>query len=190
MVKLSFFLVCYFLGYLICSGQNPKTVAELTRKHELATDDSLRMVALEDLAEYYYAFRADIKGDSIVQIQLGIAEHSENKNLQLLALFGTVITNINPWSTADRFQKTLDYIDNGLKYAEKIGNSTYVTLAHIRKASVYRKKGELDKAIDESNRAFLSFGNAPPDSLKAVLYLELGDIYNQKKRRSCRIQMF
>lgn len=171
--------VCCFST--LCIAQKQSTLNQLTQKHQQAPNDSLRIAVLEELADYYYTFRADTKGDSIVQIQLDIAEHSENKNLRLFALFGNAVANVNPWSTADRFKKTLQYIDQGLQYAEKIGNTNYVTLAHIRKANVYRKKGELNKAIEEANLAFLSFGNAPADSLKAILYLELGDIYNEKK---------
>lgn len=166
---------------LTAKGQRPTTVTLLSKKHQQASNDSFKILALEELADYYYTFRSDKKGDSIVQMQLEIAEQSDNKRLRLFALLSNSVTNVSPWSTGERLKKTLKYIDEGLRYAENINSNQYVVLAHIRKASVYRKSGDYDKAIEEANLAFLTYGDVAADSLKAILYLELGDIYQEKK---------
>lgn len=153
---------------------------KLQQKVTDAKNDSDRIVTLGRLAEFYYIYRLNAEGDSVLQKQLTAAEIAQNKNLILLALLNRSSVNLTSWTNTETFDHSLKFIDQGLEYAMELGNMQYVALAHIRKANLLRKRGQLDNALQEVNMAFVALGNEPADSTKAVLFLEAGDIYLAK----------
>ena len=60
---------------------------ELVQQTLTAQTQTDQVVALGNLAEFYYIFRADQKGDSVLQKQLVLAEMSNNKDLIFQTLF-------------------------------------------------------------------------------------------------------
>lgn len=147
---------------------------------ELAPTDSAKIISLGNLAEFYYIYGADSKGDSILQKQLLSAELSNNKNLIFHTLFGNAITNLGRWTSQETFEKSLSFLDKGVSYAKEQNNTKYEGLAYIRKAAILRKQLQFDKAIQSATLAFSVFDRIDADSLKAILYLELGDIFHAK----------
>src|SRR4030095_4531876 len=121
-----------------------------------AASDSDKVVAFGKLAEYYYIYHLDRQGDSILQEQLKIAEISQNKNLFLIVFFGKAVMNISKWSSKETFDRALQFVNRGLEYSKTIGREDYVTLSYIRLATLYRKKGEIDKAFYNANIALTS----------------------------------
>ena len=80
---------------------------ELIQHCETATIDAGKIKALGELAEFYYIFHADKKGDSVLQKQLLVAELSNNEDLVLETLFNSAINNISEWSSTEAFGKAL-----------------------------------------------------------------------------------
>lgn len=142
-----------------------------------AENDSSRILALNNLAEYYYLFKLDKKADSVLNSELIIAELSNNKNLVFQVLFSNVVNNIGAWTSAESFSRTAAFLEKGLNYAKESGNLQYQAIAYIRKASLYRKKKEYEKAMEQATLAFSTATGNSPDSLKCTLYIELGEIF-------------
>lgn len=156
--------------------QENDAIRALNSNISKAKDDAEKIKALGELAEYYYAFALEKVGDSLQQQQLLIAQLSENRNLTLQALFDNSITSISQWSSSETFDRAIAFINRGLSYAKESKNYNYEALAYIRKSSIYRKKGEPGNALEEVTLAFSALDNTINDSLRAVLYIELGDV--------------
>ena len=172
-------LLCFF-SFLHASGQDPLIVNRLVNKAENAVSDSIRISVLGELAEYYYAYRLEKKADSVQQKQLLVAQLSNNKNLVLSALFDHSITHISSWTSKETFDRILAFLQKGLEYSREIGRRDYEALAYIKKATILRKRGELENALTHASMAFSTLGVQKIDSLKAAMYLELGDIFLAK----------
>ena len=123
----------------------------------------------------------DNAGDSVLQIQLRIAELSGNSNLLFIALFGDAITNISNWRSIQTFEKAILFIKKGIDYSKAIGREDYLTLAYVRLAALYRKRGQIDNAYYNANIAFTSSLNIESDSIKIIASIELGDAYQLKR---------
>jgi tetratricopeptide (TPR) repeat protein len=141
-----------------------------------ATNDSLKIVTLGSLAEFYYIYGADSKGDSVLQKQLLAAELSNNKNLIYNTLFGNAITSLGRWTSQQTFESTLSFLDKGLSYAIEQDDAYFESLAYIRKAGIQRKQLQFDKAVQTMTLAYSVLDKLDEDSLKSVFYIELGDI--------------
>ncbi|HEY0060139.1 MAG TPA: tetratricopeptide repeat protein [Flavisolibacter sp.] len=172
-------LLLLLLCFLV-RAQDPKKLALLQTKIDRAPSDSDRIVALGALADYYYAYKLDQKADSVLQDQLTVAELSQNKNLILATLFSQSVNNIGTWTKTETFDRTLRFIEKGLDYAKEMDQTEYVALAYIRKAALLRKRGEYDAALQQAALAFSAIGSEKMDSVKAVLSIELGAIYQAK----------
>lgn len=146
-----------------------------------AKNEKASLKSLGELAEFYYLFRAEKKGDSVLQKQIFNAELSNDKNLMLDALFGDAIENIPNWSSAITFDKAIDFVDRGINYARNIDRPDYEAIGYLRKAAIFRKRAEYDKALQQSLIAISSFANLKNDSLKSAIFLETGDIFLAKR---------
>jgi tetratricopeptide (TPR) repeat protein len=174
-------LLFFLLISAVSGAQYFSKEKELVNKVKSAPDNPQLIKALGDLAEFYYIYRAEKKGDSILQRQLLIAELSNDKNLVLDALFENAISNISNWSSSETFDQALSFADKGLNYARSIGRSDLEALAYVRQAALYRKRGNYDKALQESVIALSSIAEADNDSLRIAIYLETGDIFLAKQ---------
>jgi tetratricopeptide (TPR) repeat protein len=172
-------LLCFF-SLLNASGQDALIVNKLVIEAETAASDSIKIRVLGELAEYYYAFRLEKKADSVQQKQLLLAQLSNNKDLVLSALFDHSITHISSWTSKETFDRILAFLQKGLEYAREIGRRDYESLAYIKKATILRKRGQLENALTHASMAFSTLGMQKIDSLKAAMYLELGDIFLAK----------
>lgn len=146
-----------------------------------ATNEKASIKSLAELAEFYYLHRAEAKGDSVLQKQIFNAELSNDKNLVLEALFSGAIENVSKWSSTETFDRALKFVDKGVMYARSMGRADYEVIGSIRKAGLYRKRGDNDKALEQMLMAVSSLSNTTSDSLKSVVYLETGRIFLAKK---------
>ncbi|HEY0355497.1 MAG TPA: tetratricopeptide repeat protein [Flavisolibacter sp.] len=140
----------------------------------------MKISTLGELAEYYYAYRLEKKADSIHQMQLLVAHLSNNKELVLSALFDNSITHIGSWTSKETFDRILAFLQKGLDYSREIGRSDYEALAYVKKATILRKRGLLDDALQHATMAYSTLSMHQIDSLKAFIHLELGDIFLAK----------
>lgn len=175
------FLIVLLLFFSQLSiGQYKTAETTLLKKIEGSHDEAAKIRALGELAEFYYIYRAEEKADSVLQKQLLLAELSNNKQLIIDALFGNAIENVSTWTSTETYDKALAFLDKGLSYAREMQREDYQVIAHIRKAVILRKRGQFDNAVNEATLAFGILDHLEEDSLKAVLYAELGDIFLAK----------
>jgi tetratricopeptide (TPR) repeat protein len=179
LTRCTMYLLCLLIFFSSHAQYYAKEKALIT-KATLAKSDSTRILALGELADFYYIYRASNKGDSIINLELTEAELSSNKNLLLIALFGKSVTNITEWTTSENFDRGLAFLEKGLNYAREIGREDYQAIAYMRRASLFRKRGQYDNAMNEAMLALSSASDVGSDSLKAAILLETGDIYLNK----------
>ncbi|RYY00833.1 MAG: tetratricopeptide repeat protein, partial [Gammaproteobacteria bacterium] len=148
----------------------------LIEKVKIAKDYEARVQALGELAEFYTIYRADRKADSVLEIQLSVAELSTNEALITSALFGNSLTTLSSWSGTETFEKALSFIQKGLEYAKAANLKDLEAVAYLRKANLYRKRKLYEQASQHILLAFPALESAKNDSLKTELYLELGNI--------------
>src|SRR6478736_6363018 len=111
MRKLFCILVLISINSLtVCFAQNKRTVDSLCRLCNRARSDTDKVVALNNLAKYYYGNKFIREGDSVLQLQLKIAELSDNNNLILKTYFDNSIASISKWSSTDDFDRTAQFI--------------------------------------------------------------------------------
>lgn len=145
-----------------------------------AISDSEKIITLDKLAEYYYIYKLNMQADSVLHEELQIAELSNNTNLKFVALFGNAILNISPSTTSENFDKIVQFLENGIDYAIAQSNNDYIGLGYSRLADILIKRGETEKALDKAKLAMESLSYIKSDSLKAVIYIELGNAYAAK----------
>jgi predicted negative regulator of RcsB-dependent stress response len=160
-------------------GQLAVIEKKFITKIEQATNDSNKIVALGELADYYYVYKLDKKADSVQQKQLVVAQLSNNKNLVLSALFGTSI-NLTSWVSNETYERLMQFIQKGENYAKESGREDYIAFAKLRKSALLRKHGEFDAALSQATLAFASLQRKGDDSLKASIFIELGNIFLAK----------
>ncbi|HXS55208.1 MAG TPA: hypothetical protein VN726_03725 [Hanamia sp.] len=144
------------------------------------TSDSERVVALGRLADFYYIFRLDKKADSVLNKQLLVAELSNNDNLILEALFGDAILDVGITATSESFDNTIKFIQKGIDYARSMNQYDFMALGYNRMSDILRMRGQYDKALNNSVLALSTLQNVISDSVKALTYLSLGDIYEAR----------
>ena len=89
-----------FISTTAASQVNPK-IESIISEYNAARNDSVKVLILGKLAEYYYIYQLEDLGDSVLQVQLKTAEYLQNKTLILATLFGTAITNISNWRSKE-----------------------------------------------------------------------------------------
>ena len=141
------------------------------------TSDSEKVLALGKLAKLYYIYKLNHEGDSVLHDQLQLAELSDNNNLMLLALFDPAITNISSSASAESFDKTVTFLQKGIDYARSKNNYNYITLGYARMANILRRREQNDKALYNATQALQLLPNVSLDSIKAIIYIELGNAY-------------
>jgi tetratricopeptide (TPR) repeat protein len=171
---LSFFI---FLFQPKCFAQFNKRLDSLCVMCNRSTSDSQKVIALGKLANYYYIYNLNSKGDSVLHQQLLVAEISNNSNLMLQALFGDAILNIGPSASTESFNRTIDFAQKGIDYAKATNKYDYLALGYSRMSEILRKRGEFDKALYNSVSALSMLQNVTSDSVKSIAYIELGDTY-------------
>jgi tetratricopeptide (TPR) repeat protein len=164
-----------------CSAQFKKQIDSLSAVSNRLGSDSEKVIALGKLADLYYTFQLNKEADSILNKQLLIADVSNNNNLVLLALFGNTITNINTSTTSEIFNKAIQFVQKGINYAKSITNYEYIGLGYIRMANLLRQRGQYDEALSNANLALGNLHHIKSDSIKALIYIELGNTYQARK---------
>ncbi len=168
------------LSFFLSAAQDPQRLLFFDQKINEAKNDADKIAALSKLAEYYSIYKLESTADSILQKALFIAEVSSDKELVLKILFNNNVTNLNSRSSKETFERSSNFIQKGLQYAQELNNVDYIALAYIRLAGIYRKRSLFNEAIQQAMQAFTALANTEADSLRAVLYTELGDIYIAK----------
>ena len=152
----------------------------LINKYNSAKSDSDRIVQLGQLSEYYFANKDFIKGDSLIEKQIMLAEATLNKNLILIAYFGNAGYNSPGAATKDRSKNAITYIKRALGYAKANDLPDYTALAYSNLAVLNTTDGQLDDAFKNASLAFTTALNTENDSAKVICAIELGNVYFQR----------
>jgi hypothetical protein len=171
-------LILFFcLFFYLASAQYQQRIRYFEQKIEDSKNESEKIESMGALASYYSVFKLDSKADSILQKVFLIAEESSDKALFLKVLFNNDLTGLNIWDDKATYERNSNFIKKGLQYAQELKRMDYVSLAYIRLAGLSRKRGLFNEAILQVTQAFTALAETGDDSLKCVLYIELGDIY-------------
>jgi len=168
-------LGCFFLLLLSAAGQLPKE-KELVTQLAQAQNDEDKVSALGNLAELYAIYKDNKRVDSILNKQMLLAELSQKEDLILKTVSGNAINLIGTWSSKETFNHTIAFLRKGLDYAKQQNNTKLETIIYLKLASLYRKRNLFDQAMEQLALGF-SLVDKKQDSLKAVLYAELGDTF-------------
>jgi len=158
-------------------GQYKKQIDSLCTVCSLVRSDSTKILALDKLAEYYYIYQLNSKADSILGEEIKIAELSNNSNLKFTALFGNAVMSINPSTTSEGFNHIEKFLESGIAYSKLQNRNEYIGIGYTRLANLLIKRGENEKALEKAKLAMESLQYISSDSLKAVIYIELGNAY-------------
>lgn len=145
-----------------------------------STSDSQKVTSLGKLANYYYIFKLNSQGDSVLHEQLLVAELSNDSNLILQALFGDAILSMGASANTESFNQTIRFVQKGIDFAKANNRYDYLALGYTRMSEILRKRGEYDKAFYNSILALSLLKNVTSDSVKSVTYIELGNTYLDK----------
>jgi len=168
-------VVAFLLLIIQAQGQIPEE-KELIRKYTQAKNDEERVVALSDLAELYSVYKDYKKADSVLEKQMLLAELSQDEDLILETISCSAISDIATWSTKETFDHAIVFLQRALNYAKQQANNKLEAVAYLKMASLLRKRTLFDKAMEQITLAF-SLLDKKQDSLKSVLYLELGQSF-------------
>ena len=169
------FVLFVFLG----EAQDRRYLEFLDQKINVAKTDSERIYTYCELADYYSLFKLNAKSDSVLQRAFSIAQLSDDKELVLNSLFSNDIITINSWNSKETFEKLIKSVSKGLEYAQALKRKDYIAIGYIRLAGINRKRQQYDKAMQLATQAFTSLNedDVEADSIKCVLFNELGDIF-------------
>ena len=172
--------ILFFLFVLFGKAQDPQYLELLNKNINDARTDSARISAYGKLADYYSLFKLNAKSDSVLQRAFTIAQLSDDKELVLTSLFSNDVVTIGSWNSKETFEKLLTSVSKGLEYAQELKRNDYIAIAYIRLAGINRKRGQYDKAMQQATLAFTALNSTEADSIKCVLFNELGDIFLAK----------
>src|SRR5829696_633670 len=169
-------IVILFLLPIIQAQGQIKEEKELIRKFTQAQNDETRITTLGDLAELYSVYKDYKKADSILEKQMLLAELSQDEKLILKTISGNAINNIATWSNKETFDHAMHFLQRALNYAKQESSSRLEAVAYLKIASLLRKRNLYDQSIEQVTLAFPLL-EKKQDSLKAILYMELGESF-------------
>ncbi len=177
---LTIFFFSLLLLQNVCFAQFQKQLNSLDVLYKKSVSDSEKVIVLGRVADLYYTYQLNKRGDSVLKEQLLLAELSDNNNLVLLALFGNAITNISEFASAESFNNIISFLEKGIYFAKSQNRYDYLAIGYTRLANVQRKRGNFDQALYQATQALQIIPNIKNDSIKAVVYIELGNSYVAK----------
>jgi tetratricopeptide (TPR) repeat protein len=172
------FLFAFVLVTQLCAQDNPEKQLSLQFKN--AQNDSDRIMALQQLSNYYYARREETKGDSIVEKQLMIAYESGNQNWIRKTLFENAGLSFTGNSTMMRNEKTRAHIKKALAFAKAGNLKDYEALAWGLQAKQELQEGKINEALQTAQFALATAINTENDSAKVTCQIMVGKVYLQK----------
>lgn len=166
--------------FLALPGKTQPAELKFRNDFQNARSDSDKVVALSILAEHYYAQKEDKKGDSIVNMQILVAEESRNPNLILFSLFKNARFQYVTAFAKNETDKSAEFINRALQYAKFNGLDDYTALAYSKLGDLYSNQGKQDIALKNATIGFTTALHTTNDSVKAISAFDLGNVYLQQ----------
>jgi tetratricopeptide (TPR) repeat protein len=153
---------------------------QLSQQFKNAQNDSDRIMALQQLSNYYYARRDEVKGDSVIDKQLMIAYESGNQNWILKTLFENAGLSSSVNSMMMRNDKNRAYIKKALDYAKAGNLKAYEAMAWVLQAKQEMQEGKINESLQTAQFALATAMNSNDDSAKVTSLIMVGKVYLQK----------
>lgn len=182
MRKVTCLSILFILALNCCRAQKIQQIDSLCRLCKAAVSDSDKLTALHNLAKYFYRYKLNKQGDSVLNEQLIIAELSTNNSLVLKTYFDNPTLDITTWSASEDFDRNIQFTQRAIDYSKSINAYEYIAIGYCRMADILRYKGDNEKALSNAQLALTNIENISSDSVKALIYIELGDIYKSMKQ--------
>ena len=182
MRKLLPVLLC-LLPFLSKAQQNPALEDSLKRELSKATTSEKKVDILSDLSRILMNTNIP-EADKYGKLLLQEAELSRDRKLMVKAL----LTNGERYSyfgsIKDYNQKSINYYNQALDLARKNDLDAERAETLLRLSAVYRQVPELDKAFNYASQASSIISTLDnSDSLKVMVSISLGNVYQDKKDR-------
>ena len=145
-----------------------------------ATPDSLKIIALGNLATHYFENYQVEKADSVLRVQLFTAEESRSQNLILWVLFDNPQNAVFENKRTTRYQFNKARFQRALDYAKYHRLNDYAALAYCRLSKYELEEGNMSKGMTLANLAITTSFASLNDSVKAVCALQMGQAYLQQ----------
>ncbi len=118
---------------------------------------------------------------SLLNRRIQVARQSNNREIILKNYFGNHFSTISSWTSKNEdFQKVTNFLQQGIDYAKSINAYDYVAIGYTQKATTLRRKGDNEKALGEATTALWDFENTLSDSVKTIVYIEIGNCYQAR----------
>ena len=176
-MKCQLLALVFCFSFFICKSQDKKIENLLIQNINVSQTSQEKIRSFIELADYYSLFKLNTKSDSVLQKAFNLGEQSNDKENILSILFSNDIVTVNSWNTKETFDQLIKFTSQALDYAQEFSRPDYEAIAYIRLAGIYRKRQQYDKAMQQATLAFTTINNYTADSIKCVLYNELGDIF-------------
>jgi L-rhamnose mutarotase len=176
--SLFLFLFPFLFVTQLYAQDNPEK--QLSQQFQNAQNDSDRIMALQQLSNYYYARREEVKGDSMIDKQLMIAYESGNQNWILKTLFENAGLSSSVNSMMMRNDKNRAYIKKALDFAKAGNLKVYEAFALTLQAKQELLEGKINESLQTAQFALATAMNTDNDSVKVTCLLMAGNVYLQK----------
>jgi hypothetical protein len=158
----------------------PSSAQKLLASYHAATSDSMKILALSELAYFHHDYLGDDHyADSISEIAIQVAEKSHRPELLFLALNCYLESN----DLHENYRKALDY---GLK-SEQLSfpskEQQMMFRCYKNLASVYLSGYEFDKALEYSYKLLSIAGTSENPEMKTESYLFIGRSLEGKNQK-------
>lgn len=171
-------LVPFLLTHILSNPINAQSNWELTLqgKIEEAKNDKEKVVALQQLAKYYYSLKQEDSGDILIDQMILLAEKSQDAKLIKSALFENPSFLLTTIHTLDVAKQKKKYTERALDYAKRINDAGLMALAYNQLSAFHLNNGNLEGAdyfAELANTNAMASGN---DTAIILSYLQQGNV--------------
>jgi tetratricopeptide (TPR) repeat protein len=153
---------------------------KLQQNFNQSRSDSERIINLGQLSQYYYANKNFVKGDSLIEKQIMLAEATLNSPLILQTYFSNAGYLSTGSATTDRSQNASEYIKRAMAYAKATDHIDFRAIAIANLSALNNTDGQVDEAFKNASLANTTALNTQNDSAKVICAIQLGNIYQQR----------
>ena len=147
----------------------------LVKSVEQAPNDSIKIIALGNLADHYFSNYEAEKADSVLSIQLFTAEASRKQGLVLWVLFGAQQNSMYEVKRNNHYRK--ERLQHALDFAKYKGLNDYAAIAYCRLSAYELDEGNMDKGLNLANLAITTSFASSNDSVRVLCALQMGQAY-------------
>lgn len=113
--------------------------------------------------------------------QIRAAKQSRNYEAVLSLYFNNPFSSLSPWTAnRDDFERVFQFIQEGIQFATSVREYDYAAIGYIQQSTLLRKRKNYEKALGAVITGLRNFENIGSDSVKVLLYLELGNCYRDR----------